>query len=202
MTRHRGLLIAFEGIDGSGKSTQARMLAERLARGGVEVVPTREPTDGPFGRRIRETYRTGRLSAEDELSLFTEDRREHVSNVIEPALRAGKVVVVDRYYFSTMAYQGARGISVEKIREANEAFAPAPDLLFLFEIPMEVATSRIAERDGEPNLFEKEAYLRKCADVFDSLDDPYVVRMDGRLTVDELHEAIHRRVLEAISEAR
>src|SRR5690606_29927239 len=105
----RGLFIVLEGIDGTGKSTQAVRLGEWFSRAGHEVLISREPTDGPWGRKLRESAATGRLSADEELECFLEDRRQHVRELIEPALREGKVVILDRYYFSTMAYQGARG---------------------------------------------------------------------------------------------
>ena len=103
------MLIVFEGIDGTGKSTQVRLLAQALEERGLTVVTSREPTDGPFGQKLRLSMITGRLSPEEELALFHEDRRDHVEHLILPALEAGKVVILDRYFFSTMAYQGARG---------------------------------------------------------------------------------------------
>ena len=120
-----GLFIVLEGIDGAGKSTQIRCLTEKLAASGRPPVVSREPTDGPHGRRLRESATRGRLSAEEELATFLADRREHVSNLILPSLAAGKVVVLDRYYFSTAAYQGARGFDWREIvRLGTQASAP------------------------------------------------------------------------------
>lgn len=111
----KGLLIAFEGIDGTGKTTQIELLAEILRQRGLSVVATREPTDGQYGRKIRELYKNRKsVTPEEELALFLDDRREHVAQVIAPALASGKVVLTDRYYYSTAAYQGAAGHDPQK----------------------------------------------------------------------------------------
>jgi len=107
----RGRFIVFEGIDGSGKSEQARRLAAWLTEQQHSVVSTREPTDGPWGRRYRSWARGEFEAAPDEvLGWFVSDRREHVASVIRPALAGGDVVVCDRYRDSTRAYQAAQGI--------------------------------------------------------------------------------------------
>jgi dTMP kinase len=174
MTPH-GLFIVLEGIDGTGKSTQARRLAEWFQSQGRDVVASREPTDGPWGRQIRATAETGRLSPEEELELFLKDRREHVEQLIAPALAAGKVVILDRYYFSTMAYQGSRGVDPAEIRRQNEAFAPVPDLLFILDLDVDTALSRIGGRGDTANEFEKHDSLAKCREVFMTLvGEPFV----------------------------
>ena len=118
-----GTLIAFEGLDGSGKSTQARLLADALTSAGRRVVLTREPTDGTWGTLIRSTAREGRrLAPLDELDAFLKDRAEHVSRVIRPALERGDVVITDRYYHSTIAYQGSVFLPVELGRRTSAHF--------------------------------------------------------------------------------
>ena len=134
---YSGFLIAFEGIDGAGKSTQAKILHDQLAGRGWSVVLTKEPTTGPWGQILRDSAQTGRLSIEEEVETFLKDRREHVSELILPRLRAGCVVIVDRYYFSTAAYQGARGVDPQELLRRNEEFAPEPDLLVLFDLEVE-----------------------------------------------------------------
>ena len=141
--RH-GLFIVIEGIDGTGKSTHARRLGGWFESQGRVVVLSREPTDGPWGKKLRESAATGRLSPEDELEYFLNDRRQHVTEIIAPALAAGKVVILDSYYFSTMAYQGARGFDPAEIRRRNEEFAPVPDLLLILDL--EVDHSAAAHR--------------------------------------------------------
>src|SRR5512135_2316257 len=146
-SRRRGRLIVFEGIDGSGKTTQARSLLRRLRRRGHKAVFFREPTRGRWGREIkRHARRAGSLTPEEELLLFVKDRRENVTRNLKPALAAGKVVVLDRYYFSTIAYQGAKGIDVRRIRRMNEAFAIRPDLVIILDVDAAAGLARIAGR--------------------------------------------------------
>ncbi len=193
-----GTLVVFEGIDGTGKSTQAELLERALAARGIDVVRSREPTSGPHGKRIREASRTCRLPVAEELELFVLDRREHVAEVIAPALTAGRVVVIDRYYFSTAAYQGARGVPMDEILVTNEAFAPVPDLLFLFDLPVAEALSRVGARGQGSTAFEKEEYLRTVKALFDSLDRDYLVRVDASRPIEALHAEILTRVLAAL----
>ena len=104
-----GILVAFEGIDGAGKTTQATLLEQWLHDSGIALVRTKEPTNGRWGKLVRESAATGRLAPAEELNAFLQDRKEHVETLLAPSLREGKAVIVDRYYFSTAAYQGARG---------------------------------------------------------------------------------------------
>lgn len=190
-----GALIAIEGIDGAGKTTQSERLAAALTSAGFDVVRTKEPTDGPFGRRLRESATTGRLSPEEELSTFIADRKEHVSTLLTPALDAGKIVLVDRYYFSSAAYQGVRGLDPERILALNEAFAPPPDLLVLMVLPASLGVSRVGARGGQ-NLFEREDDLSRAAAIFDSIQRPYLRRVDATQTP----EAITREILAALAD--
>jgi dTMP kinase len=193
--KQRGFLIAFEGIDGGGKSTQVRLLTEWLEAQGRRPLVLKEPTTGPIGMRIRELAKTGRLDARTEFELFKQDRRQNVEENILPGLRDGRVVLLDRYYISTMAYQGALGMDPEFIREANEAFAPRPDLVVLVDLPVDVALARIRGREAEgPNEFEKREMLLKVKGIFDSLTWPEVARLDGTLSVEDQHTAIRERV--------
>ncbi len=198
MTANRfGLLVAFEGIDGAGKTTQALRLGNALTADGHHVVSTREPTDGPWGRRIRSSAIHQRMSPEEELGAFVEDRREHVRDVIAPALRRGDVVLVDRYYFSSMAYQGARGLDVAAVRRENEAFAPRPDVLVLFRADPAVTLARVRKR-GSTDLFEREADLRRAAAIFDAIDDPAPLRVDAELPPDAVADAVRAGVRAAL----
>jgi dTMP kinase len=176
----QGLFIVIEGIDGTGKSTQSKRLAEWFRSRGREVVLSREPTDGPWGKKLRESATTGRLSAEEELECFLNDRREHVEMSIKPALAEGKVVILDRYYFSTMAYQGARGFDPGEIRLRNEAFAPQPDLLLILDLSVESAHGRIGARGDTANEFEQRDTLCRCREIFLSLrDEPFACVIDA-----------------------
>jgi dTMP kinase len=183
----QGLFIVIEGIDGTGKSTQSKRLAEWFRSRGREVVLSREPTDGPWGKKLRESATTGRLSAEEELECFLNDRREHVEMSIKPALAEGKVVILDRYYFSTMAYQGARGFDPAEIRRRNEAFAPQPDLLLILDLSVESAHGRIGARGDTANEFEQRDTLSRCREIFLSLrDEPFACVIDAEPSLNEV----------------
>jgi len=177
----RGFFIVVEGIDGTGKTTLARNIYNRLKNKGFPAILTFEPTDGPWGRMLRRSFSApGRLTPEEELELFLKDRKEHVKKIIRPSLEQEKIVVCDRYYFSTMAYQGAIGLDPEAIRKTNETFAPMPDLVLLLELDPEAAIKRIKESRGEvPDNFEQLEYLKKVAGVFKNLSDPFVVHIDA-----------------------
>ncbi|MFP6880422.1 MAG: dTMP kinase [Roseibacillus sp.] len=185
-----GSLIVLEGIDGTGKSTQAKLLAAALREQGHRVTLSREPTDGPFGCRLRESATTGRLSPEEELQLFHQDRREHVKTLIEPALQGGEIVILDRYYFSSMAYQGVRGFDPLEIRRVSEEFAPPPDLLLLLDLSLDTALARIGVRNGEANEFEQRESLQLCSEIFHSVQDDFVTIIDADQSIDEIHAAI------------
>jgi len=187
----KGRLIAFEGIDGTGKSTQIKLLAEFLReQGGRRVVLTREPTDSEYGRRIRELYvNRGSCTPEEELELFLQDRRLHVRELIDPELAAGSIVLTDRYYYSTAAYQGANGLNVQDILERN-SFAPRPDLVILLTMPPELSAERISSRGGQVNAFEQLDALRRTAAIFASFTDPWICRIDAVQPVISVCEAI------------
>jgi dTMP kinase len=186
-----GRLIVLEGIDGTGKSTQTRRLGEWFASQGREVVLSREPTAGPWGKKLRETAATGRLSPGDELQYFLNDRRQHVEELIAPSLAAGKVVILDRYYFSTMAYQGCRGFDPAEIRRKNEEFAPVPDLLLIMDLDVDSSLERIGARGDTANEFEKRESLEHCREIFLSLkDEPFVRVIDSSGSLDDVARRI------------
>jgi len=192
----RGSLVTFEGLDGSGKSTQCARLVAALEVAGRAVVRTREPTDGPWGRRIREMARSGdTVAPSEELRWFIEDRREHVATVIEPALAAGSLVVCDRYYHSTVAYQGARGLDPWELLAAAEAEFPVPDRTLLFAVPASVGIQRVVARGGTPEpAFEREDFLERVGEIFDALAErcPEVTRLDALGSEDEVAARLHR----------
>ena len=188
---YKGKLVVFEGIDGSGKSTQMERTARWLHNLGYPVVKRREPTEGDFGRILRASAVGGRLSPEDERDHFVQDRRWHVANHIRPALEAAKVVLLDRYYFSSIAYQGARGLDLNDIRRRNEAIAPPPDIVLLLDLDPETALQRIQRHRAEsPNLYEKFDYLRAVRDIFLSLPDSFIWRINARPDEEAVWEQI------------
>lgn len=191
----KGRLIVFEGIDGTGKSTHIGHLRKYLEEQGLEVVQSFEPTRGIWGSMLRDSALTGRLSVEEEVDLFLKDRKEHVETLIAPALARGAWVLLDRYYLSMMAYQGARGVDTSMIRSANEAFAPVPDAVLWLDIPVAVALERIGNR-GERDAFETEAGLTACRNVFAAIDEPWMLRVDA----DADEATVARRVRDLVKD--
>ena len=191
----RGVLVVFEGIDGAGKSTQVRRLVEKLRSMDIPVRVDREPTDGPHGKRLRASATLGRLAAEEELELFILDRREHVDQFIEPGLRAGEVVILDRYYFSNAAYQGSRGLDWLEILRRNETFAPPPDLLLWLDVPVTVSGDRIQFRGEGGTEFEKQASLVRCREIYSEIRHPSLRRIDAAQAPGEVGEACLAEVL-------
>jgi dTMP kinase len=173
----RGVLIALEGIDGTGKSTQTQRLTAIFKGQGVDILPLHEPTDSPWGRRLREAMRGQRrvLAPVQELDLFLQDRHYDVAAHIRPALAAHKLVLIDRYYYSTIAYQGALGLDPDRIRQLNEAFAPIPDAVFVLLLSPAHALARIRLARGHTDeLFEREDYLKKVDEIFRTLNAPHI----------------------------
>jgi len=196
MKLDRGYLIALEGVDGTGKSTQCALLADYLESCGYDVVPLREPTQGVWGQKIRKILADGRgdVTPEEELQYFINDRKEDVVQNIAPALEQGKIVLIDRYYYSTAAYQGALGFDPVKILEDNEAFAPRPDLLFIIQVSLDESFRRIEEGRENFSSFEKRDYLEKVRTIFDTFTGDYIRRIDSGPPRDEVQAVIRREV--------
>jgi dTMP kinase len=195
------VLLALEGVDGSGKTTQAQLLAEGLRRRGVEVVLTMEPTAFPAGEKLRR-YLGGpsrHLSPAEELALFLDDRREHVALVISPALAAGRVVITDRYYYSSVAYQGALGLDPASILAANESFAPRPDVVFILTLPPKSAVARLAQHPGRTRqVSEGQDYLEQVAAIYASLTGPQIHRVDAVRPPEVVHADLLAIALEVL----
>lgn len=204
----RGRFITFEGIDGSGKSTQLRMLVEKLRVRGIDLIATREPGGTPLGRRLREVF----LETEEtvapiaELLLFASDRAQHVELLIKPALSEGKVVISDRYADATFAYQGSgRGFPETTVDQVIELATGGlrPDLTLFFDLPVETALTRTRTRNdaGEPvNRMDAEtadfytrvraAYLRLA-----EKESGRFRVIDASGSVEEIHACVMQAVL-------
>jgi dTMP kinase len=194
---NRGRLVVFEGLDGCGKSTQVARLAESLQKGGHDLLVTREPTDGEYGRRIRAMAHGDAppVAREEELRWFVEDRREHVAGTVAPALAAGRHVLCDRYFLSTAAYQGARGLDATRILAQSEAEFPIPDLVLLLELDVEAALSRVRTRGARvAGAFEARDRLERVARIFASIERPYLVRIDASGSPEAVEVAIADQV--------
>lgn len=189
---NRGFFIALEGIDGAGKSTQAAALVRRLAAMGLNPAAAHEPTGGEFGARLRGLSPAGRekLQPQEEARLFAQDRAEDVAENIAPALMAVRPVVADRYIASNLAYQGARGLSQERILGLNRDF-PWPDLIVMLDVPLNLGLARLRERAGRPDpAFEGADYLAQVHRIFAEMDVPNLVRLDGCAAPDVITEQI------------
>lgn len=188
----RGVLIAIEGIDGAGKTTQAYMLVERLRSIGLKAEYTMEPTYGRIGDILRlHVSRMRRREPIYEALLYAADRFEHVKFFIKPKLRNGCIVVSDRYLYSNIAYQGAAGVDEGWIRKLN-FFAPKPDLTIYIDIKPREGLKR---KKGEKSVFEKLEYEEKVRKIYLKIakSEKFII-VDGVKDVKVVHEEIFRNV--------
>lgn len=188
-----GILIAIEGIDGAGKTTQVDLLTQFFLSANAPVLRSKEPTDGVWGQKIRTSAKTVRMSLNEELTAFIEDRKEHLRDKILPALSNGHVVLLDRYFYSTIAYQGSRGGEVESLTATMLESAPEPDIVFLIDVPPEIGLARIRQGRGEvPNAFETLANLQAVRTVFLDLAKKRanIALIDGTPNAEDVHRVI------------
>ena len=199
------MFIVFEGIEAAGKSTQAKLLADYLQSIGKEVVLTREPGGTKLGREIRKIL----LNPENlippiaELLLYEADRNIHVNNLIKPALESGKVVISDRYIYSTLAYQGyARGLDINLIKQLNQLAIEnvKPDIVFLLDIPVELSLKRLGEKkdriEGESKEFH-EKLRRGFLDIAHQEKERFIV-IDATKSKEEIFNQIKSVVWEKL----
>lgn len=187
--------IVFEGIDGSGKSTIVNKLYDFIKDKSLPVVKLYEPTkESSYGKKIRELARENiSIDINLELNYFIEDRKFNVQENIIPALKRGDWVVQDRYYYSTAAYQGARGFDIQKILKDNEVFAPMPDIVFFFDLDINIALERIdKERNAKDLLFENQEYLRSVRNNFLNIAKLYsnIVVIDSSSAVEKVFDEV------------
>lgn len=197
----KGLLVAIEGTDGTGKSTQARRLQQYFSDLGIRTRYLREPTDGKYGREIRRLAREGRrqVSPRQEMELFIRDRMEDCERNIRPALDNRELVFIDRYYFSTIAYQGALGLDTGEIWERNEHIAVIPDLVLILDMPVEKALHRIIHQRGDTHDdFEKADFLKKTRSIFQSMKRPYIHHLSADREPDAVFEAMREKISDLI----
>nr|WP_217356769.1 dTMP kinase [Ruegeria arenilitoris] len=202
------MFLTFEGIDGSGKSTQARRLAESLEAVGHDVVLTREPGGSPGGEEIRRLVLEGdpdRWSAETEILLFTAARRDHLERTIEPALNAGKIVICDRFADSTRMYQGlSRGDLRALVDQLHGLMiGREPDLTLLIDMDPEIGLSRAKGRQGTEERFEDfgPALQKRMRSGFLALADEFKDRfrvIDGNRDVDSVAVDVRETVLKVL----
>ena len=187
--RKKGVFICIEGLDASGKTTHARRLVVDLRRRGFDAIYTTEPSPGEIGEFIR-TYvlhRKKRVPSVVEALLFAVDRVDHVETEIKPALQKGKIVVCDRYLYSSLAYQGAAGLDLNWIREINKN-ARTPDLAIYIDVPPEVVVKRIKRKKS---VMERLQIQRKVQRIYMKLvEEGRLVRVDGNRPKDDVSKDI------------
>lgn len=196
----RGRFISFEGIDGAGKSTQHTWLVDHLRRQGKTVVATREPGGTPLGEKLRALLLAEPMHLETEALLMFAARREHVAQVIEPALARGDWVICDRFVDASFAYQGGgRGLAWERLQSLRDWVLGdlQPDLTLIFDAPVEIAQKRLHAATANPDRFEQEqaaffervraAYLRIAT------ENPQRVRLiDATQTPENINKVLEK----------
>ncbi len=194
------MFLVLEGIDGAGTTTQSARLASALESRGIGVHQTREPTDGPIGKLLREILE-GAHAPTDATTLgllFAADRADHIQREIEPALKANKVVISDRYYHSSFAYQGSEE-DRNWIATLNER-ARVPDCTFFLQVDPQVAAKRRSDDNREEELFDKlETQMRVAQGYLDVVaersSDETIETIDGHQSLDAIHERILAKTL-------
>jgi dTMP kinase len=196
MKTQKSLLIVFEGIDGSGKTSLSKLLLSYLKKKEVDVIWFREPADSQWGKKIRElAEQKESIPVAEELDYFIKDRQWNVTNNILPALEQNKIVVLDRYYFSTACYQGARGLDMAEIIKRNTAFAPQPDCTFIIDVDVDTALERIRRsRSSAVKLFEKRDFLQKVRENYLKLHGDNIYIIDGKPGLRSVFEKIKEKV--------
>ena len=174
------LFIVFEGIDGSGKTTLSNMTFNYYNKKGVPVINAKEPTDGIWGNKAKDILQGNTIASASELmKLFLLDREDDAKKNIIPSLNDKKMIIMDRYYFSNAAYQGAMGISPDSIiTENNKKKFPEPDRIYLIDINPDEAIKRIAMRTDK-DIFEKRSFLEKVREIYLSITDNRFLILNG-----------------------
>lgn len=197
-TKRKGVFICVEGIDGSGKTTQAHILVEALKKEGFEAVYTTEPSNGVFGKMLRKHILEGsrRVPVVVEAVLFAVDRFDHIESEVKPLLRRGKIVVSDRYVYSSIAYQGASSLSKKWLKEINNR-AIKPDLSIFIDVPPEIVIGRFNRQRSVMETLQtqkrvREAYLKL-------VEEEDLLVIDGASAKKEVAERIQKVVFNFLS---
>ena len=189
----KNFFIVFEGIDGSGKSTQAKLLFDYLKKHNYDAVFFSEPSSGEYGQLIRKELASQKeLDANYILNLFIKDRQDDVNNNILPSLNEGKIVILDRYYYSNAAYQGAMNLDTETILQQNimQNF-PKPDRVYLIDISVKTAMERINARlSDSKEIFEKFPFLEKVKANYSKLIDESFLVVNAERSIEDIHREI------------
>lgn len=195
----KSLFIVFDGLDGSGKGEMIKKLEKYLGSKKLKILVTREPTDGYYGKELKEILKKEKdpkRGAEKCLALFVADRKEHLIHEIEPFLENEGIVICDRYYYSTIAFQHTQGIEMEQVIFPNMGFR-TPDIAFILDLPAETALERIHKRGEDKEKFEQLEFMKKLRDNFlkltETLDDNIKI-IDASKSKDKVFEQIKKEI--------
>ena len=196
----KGAFICIEGLDGCGKTTQAKLLAKKL-RENHNAVYTTEPSRGKIGTYIRSSYLYGekRLSSVIEALLFAADRIEHVENEVLPALKQGRLVISYRYVYSSLAYQGAVGLSLEWIEKVNE-HALKPDLAVFIDVDPKIVMSRLKPKKSVMENLETQQKVREIYLKF--VEKGSLTRINGEKSKNEVAKEVYTVVMKFLNASR
>jgi dTMP kinase len=196
----KGVFICIEGLDGSGKTTQAELLTERLNKS-HNAVYTSEPSHGKTGTFIRECclYEEKRLPTTAEALLFAADRIEHVENEINPALAEGKLVICDRYVYSSLAYQGSAGLSLAWIKKIN-SYALKPDSTIFIDVSPELVLERLQRKKSVMETLEIQRKVREVYLKF--VEKGELIRIDGDKPKDVVADTLYSKVLSLLKTSK
>jgi dTMP kinase len=196
----KGIFIVIEGLDGSGKTTQANLLEKKLSQK-HDVMLTAEPSRGKIGTFIREAclYEDKRLPTEAEALLFAADRIEHMYSQLKPALDVGKLVICDRYIYSSLAYQGSAGLSLEWIKTIN-ARALQPDFSIFIDVPAERVVERLKRKKSVMETLETQKKVREV--YLKYINKGELVRIDGDKTKDVVAKDLYATVLSLLKKCQ
>lgn len=201
-----GFFVVFEGIDGSGKGTIIKETKRFLLQKGIkeeQILITAEPTPGFYGKKVRELLKTNvnpNVNAQQFLELYVADRKEHLEKQLRPALNADKIILCDRYKYSTFVYQSLQGIPVEKIKELHKGML-VPDLIFILDVSPTISLKRISKRK-QLEAFEKQDFLEKVRNGFlaskETFPEENIQIIDASKKIREVKQAVSEKLWELL----
>jgi dTMP kinase len=197
----RGVFICIEGVDASGKTTQAHLLVENLKRRGFDVDYTKEPSEGRVGEFIMHYVlnRKERLPVAVEALLFAADRVDHIENLISPALERGKIIVCDRYIYSTLAYQGAVGLSLDWIEQINK-FALVPDIALFLDAHPEIVFERLKRKKSVMETLQNQLKVREM--YINIVNSGRLTLVNGDNSIGQVSEIVLKIVLDFLTRSQ